>query len=71
MIRVGMMLAAAVLMSAAGGMAYAKMAMQTYSVLAGAVALDCLSRAGRYSLVHRAIRRQTRSARSPGPASRM
>jgi virginiamycin B lyase len=40
MIRIGMMLAAAVLMSVAGGMAYAKMAMQTYPVLAGAGAHD-------------------------------
>ena len=40
MIRSGMMLAAAVLMSAAGGMAYAEMAIQTYSVLAGAGAHD-------------------------------
>ena len=40
MIRIGMMLAAAVLMSAAGDMAHAKMAMQTYPVLAGAGAHD-------------------------------
>ena len=44
MIRIGMMLAAAVLMSAAGGMAYAKMAMQTYPVLAGAGAHDSIPR---------------------------
>ena len=40
MIRLGMMLAAAVLMWAAGGTAHPKMAMQTYPVLAGAGAHD-------------------------------
>ena len=36
MIRFGMLLAAAALMSAAAGMAHARMAMQTFPVLAGA-----------------------------------
>src|SRR5271156_1931466 len=40
MIRFGMMLTAAVAMSTAGGSAYAKMAMQTFPVLAGAGAHD-------------------------------
>src|SRR5713226_6561278 len=40
MIRLVMMLAAAVAMSTAGGTAHAKMAMQTFSVLAGAGAHD-------------------------------
>src|SRR5260370_3827313 len=40
MIRLGMMFAAVVLMSTAGGPAHAKMAMQTFPVLAGAGAHD-------------------------------
>jgi virginiamycin B lyase len=40
MIRGGMILAAAILMSTAGGNAHAKMAMQTFPVLAGAGAHD-------------------------------
>ena len=40
MIRLGMMLAAAIAVSTAGGTAYAKMAMQTFADLAGAGAHD-------------------------------
>jgi hypothetical protein len=55
MIRLGMVFAAAVLMSVSAGASHAKMTMQTFPVLAGA---------GRHSLVHRAIRRQARPPRS-------
>src|SRR5438309_1700665 len=55
MIRLGTMLAAALVMSAVGAMANAKMATQTFTVLAGAGAHDGgIRSAGRYrSLRHR------------------
>jgi len=64
MIRLGMVLAAVVLMSATDRVAHARMAIQTFAVLAGRRSTRRLSRAGRHSLVHRAIRGQTRPARS-------
>jgi hypothetical protein len=70
MIRIGMMLAAAVLMSAAGDVAYAEMAMQTYPVLAGA--------GGTTSILRRTVQcgsprnpRANSAGSIPGPASRI
>jgi virginiamycin B lyase len=64
MIRLGMH-TAAVVMSIAGSTTYAKLAIQTFPVSAGKGPTRCLSCAGRYGLVHRAICGQTRPARPP------
>src|SRR5215469_15944305 len=63
MIRLAIVLTTALVMLIAGGTAQARMVMQTFAVLAGAGGARCLSGAGWHSLVHRAIRRQTRPPR--------